>query len=71
MDYLPTDAHFTAAYNSGSGADPRTAFTSVKQLFLFEDSAGTVTGTVTDAIGSQDLTMNNFVAPFGVVTESP
>ena len=71
MDYLPTDAHFTAAYNSGSGADPRTAFTSVKQLFLFEDSAGTVTGTVTDAIGNQDLTMNNFVAPFGVVTESP
>ena len=70
-NYLITDAQMTALYNGGSGADPTTTLDSVHSYYPVSESAGQSSGTIADTMGNQDLTMANFVAPYGTNSDTP
>ena len=70
-NYLITDAQMTALYNGGSGADPTTTLDSVHSYYPVSEAAGQSSGTIADTIGNQDLTMANFVAPYGTNSDTP
>jgi hypothetical protein len=59
-----------AIYGGGSGADLSTIGT-VKGYYKPLTTDGPTTGSITDSSGNQDCTMNNFVSPYGVVTDTP
>jgi hypothetical protein len=68
---LVPESEWLALYNSGSGADPSVVITSPHSIYNINESAGTTSGDIVDALGEQDLTMFGFVAPFGVNAEAP
>ena len=70
-NYLITDAQMTALYNGGKGADPTTTLDSVHSYYPVSESAGQSSGTIADTMGNQDLTMANFVAPYGTNSDTP
>tara|TARA_R110000751_G_scaffold285874_1_gene390230 strand:+ start:1236 stop:1994 length:759 start_codon:yes stop_codon:yes gene_type:complete len=70
-NYLITDAQMTALYNSGAGADPTTTLDSVHSYYPVSEAAGQSSGTIVDAMGNQNLTMANFVAPYGTNADTP
>jgi len=59
-----------AAYGGGAGADLSTIGT-IKGYYKPLSTDGPTTGTITDSSGNQDGTMNGFVSPYGVVTDTP
>ena len=59
-----------AAYGGGSGADLTTIGT-IKGYYRPLSTDGPTTGSITDSSGNQDCTMNGFVSPYGVVTDTP
>ena len=70
-NYAFTDADVSALYNSGAGADPATALTSVHSYYPVTEAAGQTSGTIVDFMGNADLTMSNFAAPNGTSNERP
>lgn len=60
----------SAVYGGGSGADLTTIGT-VKGYYRPLKTDGPTTGTITDSSGNQDCTMNGFVSPYGVTTDTP
>ncbi len=65
-----TSGQIAAIYGGGSGADLTTIGT-VKGYYKPLNTDGPTTGTITDSSGNQDCTMNNFVSPYGVNTDTP
>ena len=65
-----TSGQIAAIYGGGSGADLSTIGT-VKGYYKPLNTDGPTTGTITDSSGNQDCTMNGFVSPYGVTTETP
>ena len=59
-----------AIYGGGSGADLTTIGT-IKGYYRPLTTDGPTTGTITDVSGNQDCTMNGFVSPYGVTTDTP
>ena len=57
-------------YGGGSGADLTTIGT-IKGYYRPLSTDGPLTGTITDSSGNQDCTMNGFVSPYGVVSDTP
>ena len=60
----------SAVYGGGSGADLTTIGT-IKGYYRPLTTDGPTTGTITDSSGNQDCTMNGFVSPYGVTTDTP
>lgn len=58
-------------YNGGRGANASDIMTTMKSGYLGTEAVGTTTGIITDVTGNQDLTMSGFVAPYGVVSDTP
>ena len=58
-------------YNGGKGANANAIMPTMKSGYLGTEAVGTTTGTITDVTGNQDLTMSGFVAPYGVVSDTP
>ncbi len=63
----------TALYSGGKGADPATVLTgsTIINEYSVTEPAGTTSGTIVDAAGNQNVTMNNFLAPYGVIADNP
>ena len=60
----------SSLYNEGNGADVSTIASPVS-YYRPLTTDGPTSGTITDSIGNQDCTMNGFVSPYGVVTDTP
>ena len=68
MEELIPASEVTDLYNSGDGADPDDALSgTVKNHYAVAEEIGTTTGTITDETGNQDVTMTNFLTPYGVI----
>lgn len=63
-------AEIAAVYNGGKGADLNTIGT-IKGYYKPLSTDGPTTGTITDSSGNQNCTMNGFVSPYGVVSDTP
>jgi hypothetical protein len=58
-------------YNGGDGADPSKVITSPHSIYNINGAVGATTGTITDALGQQDLTMSGYLSPFGINADIP
>ncbi|MCP4789173.1 MAG: LamG domain-containing protein [Gammaproteobacteria bacterium] len=69
---LISAAEFLALCNGGVGADPiATLSGTIKNYYSVSDSIGKTTGDITDMMGNQNLTMTNFLSPYGVIADKP
>ena len=68
---LVPESEWLALYNGGIGDNPENVITNPHSIYKIVEAAGTVTGSIADSLGVQDLTMSGFVLPFGVNEESP
>lgn len=68
---LLSDTDISNLYNGGSGATASDIMTTMKSGYLGTEAVGTTTGTITDVTGNQNLTTSGFVAPYGVVSDTP
>lgn len=68
---LPANADFTSIYNSGSGADPSDCFTGIHNHYQFSETAGTITGDLTDSEGNDSLGMVGFATDYGLTNDTP